>query len=895
MITVQPYIKSFHVSFTPSSEYDVVYYKVHATHVDNFVNGDFIPSENNLINEGPETSLLHQVDKGGVWGVKITAVDTFGEDIPNYSGLVTCTVATLDPLDTTAPNVPVFSTLVAAEETGVESAAVTPNIFIKLAWTLTPVPEDFGTFVLAYKRHTATDWNEQLTEGYSHVFTNMIAGLQYDFKIKAVDKWNNDSAFSAVKTITAAADTVAPSAPTGVTVTPSFGSIRLAWVSPTDLDLKHINVYRNTVNNSSTATKIVSAYGTSYTDAGLLTGTTYYYWLKSEDYSGNVSAAFSSVVSGAPIQIMPTDLDITARVDFVVKDSIFQFTAGTTTLTFTNGSIIRGSSAYTITAGSVANAHNSYVVATLSGSTATISVTPMIGEFPTLTSSQVIIALTSSAPLAGTTNYACYVRQSNSMAIEGAIIRDATITTAKIKDLTADKIGTGTLAVTEYIGVNDDQIKLGNIGTGVTGILIRNLAKTEDVFKVDSTGTATLKNILIDGSVTLGESKILLDGTNSRITVANASNKNVVTVGKLATGKYGINIKDASEASVLRVDEDGAVIQNLTSGSIDAAKVTIDNLVVGSNVTMGPNAYIAWDKVTSRPNTTYIGSDGIYTGTLAADQISTGTITSELVVVNSMLRSSDSSMFIDAKNKLVKLAADPSNYVQLTPGELSFVTNGVPYSSVKRILSGVASNNSFVVFDPPFKTTPRVICTIKKLKVYESTLATLDHAIEATPQNVGPDGFTAIIKLVSSGAGLNAYPVNAAFSNSTWAYYYSPNLNVVQLSATIASYYTYWYYPEDGQSLLYTGYFPYYVQYYNGATQTWVTFWGPAMANTDTQTLYTPALPTGYAHGIRVVSTYENYYVVSSVRSLVSVQEFITGSTTIEAGELNWLAIEGGA
>jgi hypothetical protein len=43
---------------------------------------------------------------------------------------------------------------------------------------------------------------------------------------------------------------------------------------------------------------------------------------------------------------------------------------------------------------------------------------------------------------------------------------------------------------------------------------------------------------------------------------------------------------------------DSLTANKITAGTIDAKKVTIKNLVVGSNVTMGPNAYISWDNVT---------------------------------------------------------------------------------------------------------------------------------------------------------------------------------------------------------------------------------------------------------------------------------------------------------
>ena len=40
----------------------------------------------------------------------------------------------------------------------------------------------------------------------------------------------------------------------------------------------------------------------------------------------------------------------------------------------------------------------------------------------------------------------------------------------------------------------------------------------------------------------------------------------------------------------------------ITAGTIDASVITVTNLVVGTNVTMGPNATISWDKVTDQPS-----------------------------------------------------------------------------------------------------------------------------------------------------------------------------------------------------------------------------------------------------------------------------------------------------
>jgi hypothetical protein len=61
------------------------------------------------------------------------------------------------------------------------------------------------------------------------------------------------------------------------------------WTNPTVADWFQTEVWRNTSNNSGTATKIGSVSASTYADSGLASGTTYYYWLKAKDFSGNTS------------------------------------------------------------------------------------------------------------------------------------------------------------------------------------------------------------------------------------------------------------------------------------------------------------------------------------------------------------------------------------------------------------------------------------------------------------------------------------------------------------------------------------------------------------------------------------------------------------------------------
>ena len=637
MIELTSFIRSFSINFPPVVGTDIAGYVIHACPASELINGDLIPSETNLINKGPDTGFFYTIPEtkpAGMWYVKVAAYDTFGLDELNYSDLFNINVASLDPLDQVPPPVPVLNLV-----TGIETSELGENIFIKATYGISEVPFDFSNYILAYRRtdNTAGPWNEVYTKETSYQINNLIPGVSYDVKVRASDQWNNASEWGGTKTILAHKDTIPPNAPTNLTAVNGFGSVILFWNNASDYDLAGVNIYRSTTNNSSTATNIATVTGTTFTDAGLVTTTPYYYWLKSIDTSGNESTEYSAGVSGSPVQLMSSDLDISARVDFVIRDSIFLFDhvdapgTASTTLRWTNGSITRGDVTFSLASGSLSSAQNAYVVAACDETTGivTLSTLPFSGSIENLGADQVVIGFTSSQPLAETNNYVCYIRQSNSIALEGAIIRDATIHNAKILSLGVEKLLAGQIQTTEFIGVNNNQIKIGNLGS-TQGILVRNSTNTADVFKVDSAGTASLKNLLVDGLITVGDSKINLDGLNSRITVANNSGTitDMVAVGKLSTGNYGISVKDKDGLQVFKVDEDGATIQNLTAGIIDAEKVTLNNLVVGKNVTMGPTAYISWSNVTNQPtiptNTTQL-TDGAGLGTKATWTGVTGT------------------------------------------------------------------------------------------------------------------------------------------------------------------------------------------------------------------------------------------------------------------------------
>ena len=66
-------------------------------------------------------------------------------------------------------------------------------------------------------------------------FTSLRPGKSYTFRVVASDAWYNVSAYSSPLTVTTLADTTAPTAPSGLTVsTVTASKVRLTWTSGTD-------------------------------------------------------------------------------------------------------------------------------------------------------------------------------------------------------------------------------------------------------------------------------------------------------------------------------------------------------------------------------------------------------------------------------------------------------------------------------------------------------------------------------------------------------------------------------------------------------------------------------------------------------------------------------------
>lgn len=147
-------------------------------------------------------------------------------------------------------------------------------------------------------------FNSVLTTDQQFVINNVLT-TAYTVRVRAINSFGIRSDW-VTDGISPLADTVAPAAPDNMAATGGFRQIEVTWTNPPDNDYDITNVYRNTTNNSASASFIGATRGTSYTDTGLGINETFYYWTKASDRTGNDSG-FSAGVNATTAFVSSAD------------------------------------------------------------------------------------------------------------------------------------------------------------------------------------------------------------------------------------------------------------------------------------------------------------------------------------------------------------------------------------------------------------------------------------------------------------------------------------------------------------------------------------------------------------------------------------------------------------
>ncbi len=451
------------------------------------------------------------------------------------------------------------------------------------------------------------DYNSRTTTTPFLAIRPVEPGQTYTVRVRSISsigirsEWVSDSSVPQ-------GDTTAPGLAAVLTATGGFRQITLTWANPTDSDFDSMQVFRNTTNNSATATQIGVARGSMFVDAGLAVNTTYYYWLRSVDRTGNVSG-FSSVASGTtefidsddfssevmslfaeagaygiePVSSLPASGDFDGQIKYLTTDqTLYRWDAGAvawTTAIYTESTVDPG----TITASSFA-----------------------AGIEP--------VSVVSSLPSASgyTGPKLVYVTA------DGKIYRYASgaWTTA----IAAGDV-TGTLAAANFAS---DLRPVEIVGTLPTADNFqgRTVILTTDNKLYRYTGTAWTAAVAagdISGAITAGQiQSVTAEQITSQI-VAGQIAANAVTAGKIAANAVTSDKIDANA---------------ITSGKIAAGAVTTDalaaNAVTAGKITAGA---IGADAIAANAiSATHIAAEAITTSKIAAGSITAGLIAASGVI-----------------------------------------------------------------------------------------------------------------------------------------------------------------------------------------------------------------------------------------------------------------------
>lgn len=156
----------------------------------------------------------------------------------------------------------------------------------------------------AFLRNYFVQWQKTslISSGYRAFYTEdnsttigpLEDGQGYTVRVSAINI-NGFTGTVTSTTFTATADTSPPSLPTSISATGGFRENFIEWTNPTENDFAAVNVYASSSNSSGSASLVGTISGSAFAHGGLNPSTTKYYFLKSADNVGNLSAFTASV------------------------------------------------------------------------------------------------------------------------------------------------------------------------------------------------------------------------------------------------------------------------------------------------------------------------------------------------------------------------------------------------------------------------------------------------------------------------------------------------------------------------------------------------------------------------------------------------------------------------
>jgi len=551
-----------------------------------------------------------------------------------------------------------------------EDGTLLPSLLV--SWTA--ADDAFVTqYEVQWKLASASEYSSAFTGTVQYVIQGVTPGEEYNIRVRSLNELGVKSAFVSTDN-TPDGDTTAPGIPGSLTAVGGLREISLSWTPPTDPDYSHVEVWENTVNNFATATKIAIAGGDNYIRTGLGYDVTRYYWLKSADYSGNISDvsavasattlfvdtdSFSEAVNnlfseaGAygiePVSSLPATGDFDGQIKYdTTANKLYRWDADTSTWTddifsITSGSVDLASFAAGIEpVGIVSSLPNpsGYTGAQIVFNTSDnklyrytgtewVSSVPTADLVGTITSLQIANEAVTNAKIAVD-------------AIQGDVIAAGAITEQKIFNgsvsqsklaeravdetklaigaVTQDIVATNAISATK---IADGAIETPKLATGsVTAAKIFTGAVTADAIGAN----AVTADAILAGSVTA--SKILSNTITSQQIQSRTITALEILTGTITSSEIAANTITASNILAGTITATELASNSITSEKIQAGSISTDKLAANAVTT----AKLAADSVTAG----IIAAGAVSTSELAADavtaeKIQAGTITSDRI------------------------------------------------------------------------------------------------------------------------------------------------------------------------------------------------------------------------------------------------------------------------
>ncbi|MBQ59095.1 MAG: hypothetical protein CMA66_00940 [Euryarchaeota archaeon] len=183
-----------------------------------------------------------------------------------------------------------------------------------VSWTA-PSNSFISHYEVEYKATSDSNYHSTTTTETSIELSPLVDAVEYTFRVRAVTVQGIKGSF-VTATFTGGGDTTAPALPTAISATGGFKFITINWTNPTDSDLNFVEIYENSTNSSTGATKVGVSGGDTFTRTNLGLNQTKYYFLKSVDYTGNKSA-FTTGVSATTTYLDDPDFENGIRQIFI--------------------------------------------------------------------------------------------------------------------------------------------------------------------------------------------------------------------------------------------------------------------------------------------------------------------------------------------------------------------------------------------------------------------------------------------------------------------------------------------------------------------------------------------------------------------------------------------------